>query len=114
MCTPSYSSGSGHLRCLRSQNLRFALLQQGRDFFPMSRQDLHRLGEHRGFFVRDMLLDLRSQRLESGLKRRIVVRLLQGLNEFLDLLMVLQRITDQPLALLVGLLGNGRVEYRFF
>ena len=54
------------------------------------------------------------QRVESGLKGCIIVDLVQNLNEFLDLLLILQRITDQPLPLLASLLGKGRVEHHFF
>src|SRR2546426_1651181 len=80
----------------------------------MGRQHLRRLGEHHGLFVLEMLVDMVLQRVESGLKHLIVVGLLQGCHEFPELLMVLQCITDQPLALLVGLLSNSRVEHRFF
>jgi hypothetical protein len=89
-------------------------LQQDRDFLQMGHQDLPRLWEHGGLFVLDMLLDVVPQHLKSGFKCCIVIDLLQGLNEFSELLMVLQRITDQPLPLLVTLLSNGRVEHRFF
>ena len=65
------------------------LPQQIRDFLPMGRQDLRRLAEYPGLFLLDMLLDLYSQILESSLKRCIVIDLLQGLNAFLDCLMVL-------------------------
>ena len=54
------------------------------------------------------------QRVESGLKRCSTVDLVQSLNKFLYLLLILQRITDQPLPLLVSLLGKGRVEHHFF
>src|SRR5438132_4992181 len=46
----------------------------------------------------------------SGLKRRIIVERLQNGHEIPELLMVLQRLMDQPLALLVGLLRKGRIE----
>ena len=52
------------------------LPQQIRDFLPMGRQDLRRLAEYPGLFLLDMLLDVHSQRLESCLKRRIVIDLL--------------------------------------
>jgi hypothetical protein len=54
----------------------------------MDRQDLRCLWEQRGLFFLDMPLDVVPQRVESGLKRRIVVNLLQSFNEFLDLLMI--------------------------
>src|SRR5437879_5144303 len=72
----------------------------------MGRQDLRRLGEHHGLLVLDILLDIVPQRVESGLKRRSLVGLLQGCHAFPELLMVLQRLTDQPLPRLVGLLGK--------
>jgi hypothetical protein len=39
----------------------------------MGRQDLRRLREHRSFFFFNMLLDMVLQRVESGLKRWIIV-----------------------------------------
>src|SRR5882762_115879 len=76
----------------------------------MDSQYLRRRWEHRGLFCLDMLVDVVPQRVESGLKRRIVIDLLQGCHESPELLMILQRITDQPLPLLVGLLSKGRVN----
>src|SRR6266436_2148722 len=80
----------------------------------MGRQYMRSLWEDRGLFGLYMLVDVISQRVESGLKHRIVVGLLQGLNAFLDLLMILPRLTDQPLSLLIGLFGKDRVKHRFF
>ena len=57
-----------------------------------------------------MPLDVTPQRPESSLKRCIVVGLLPGCHAFPELLMGLQRITDQPLPLPVGLLSKGRVK----
>jgi len=56
----------------------------------MGRQYMRSLWEDRGLFGLYMLVDVISQRVESGLKHRIVVGLLQGLNEFLDLLLILR------------------------
>src|SRR5882724_4854685 len=61
-----------------------------------------------------MRLDEAPEHVESGLKRRIIVDLLQVRHEFPNSLMVLQRAIDQPFPLRIGLLGKGRVEHGFF
>ena len=50
----------------------------------MGRQDLGCLGEQRGLFVLEMLVDVVPQRLECGRKHRIVVDLLQVSMRFLN------------------------------
>src|SRR5207249_4773645 len=78
---PGDGVGAGHIKWLRGQNLLFTLVQQDGDFLPVGRQYLRCLGEHRSLFALDMLLDVISQGMESGLNRHIVVGLLQGRDE---------------------------------